>query len=126
MGEKDAAKRGKDEGRCRKGNTWRAVSPRSNIMPIAAWLEREGSHAIPRGGATAQRTLEEKQVMKKNAHVSNRKDVAGSSKLKLFAEDDNVWDHHRGRPIDEQLPSAVEAEALDRLGRMLREAKWRF
>ena len=44
----------------------------------------------------------------------------------MFTEDENLWDFHRGRQLEEELrPKASEIAVLDKLAKMLRESKWR-
>lgn len=52
--------------------------------------------------------------------------TAGKLSIRFFDESDNVWDKHRGRPLEAHLvPSATEKKALSKLASMLRQAKWR-
>lgn len=51
---------------------------------------------------------------------------AGKYNIKMFTEDENLWDFHRGRQLEEELrPKASEIAVLDKLAKMLRESKWR-
>lgn len=50
----------------------------------------------------------------------------GEAGIVMFTEGENVWDYHRGRELEEETSvKPDEVEALDRLGKMLRESKWR-
>jgi sulfur relay (sulfurtransferase) DsrC/TusE family protein len=51
---------------------------------------------------------------------------AGKYNIKMFTEDENLWDFHRGRQLEEEMrPKASEIAVLDKLAKMLRESKWR-
>ena len=69
--------------------------------------------------------------MKTHAHAFSQAfdapcQTAGKLGIVFFDEADNVWDEHRGRPLESHLvPSATQARALSKLARMLRQAKWR-
>ena len=50
----------------------------------------------------------------------------GELDFRLFDEGENIWDFHRGRPFEnEDLPAADEREVLDKLGKILRQSRWR-
>lgn len=52
--------------------------------------------------------------------------MTGELGFQLFEEGENMWDYHRGRPLEsDAIPDADEAEVLDKLGSILRQSRWR-